>query len=368
MTPKFNSEQIYYCLAVFTPSGEAEGTTLETEQKSYESLADTLGQDSVLENMGKWEIVWGPGMLISRGYIDFSVYIVKGNLNGHNQYVISIAGTNAGSIWDILADIVVFKQVEWKWGTPPAGEQPKIALGVYGALNAIIGIKPEIETGKNKTIKDFLCDEISHLPTGDTVDVVTVGHSLGGTLASTLALYLQDTKNEWDPREKSTIYTTPTAGFTAGNSDFAKYSDSRIGPNTDRIWNDKDVVPRLWNAQDLESIRTLYSPYINERVVDPIVDILEILANGNDYQQIQESHELNGWIQEFPDDKNPIKIFFEETVYQHMNSYAIILGVYDFLINLVPQNILFKTVPVTDADAEALESKIQRFKRGFLSS
>ena len=54
---------------------------------------------------------------------------------------------------------------------------------------------------------------------------------------------------------QSQIVCLTSAGPTPGNSDFASYFNSQLGPSTTRFWNTLDVVPHVWNAPTLLRFR-----------------------------------------------------------------------------------------------------------------
>src|SRR5439155_14268427 len=82
-------------------------------------------------------------------------------------------------------------------------------------------------------------------------NVVVTGHSKGGALASTLALWLRDTQGrqfvreeeQWDPDERVTVRSFSFAGLTAGNAEFVKRSNTRIGQRCNRIFKLLVIVP-----------------------------------------------------------------------------------------------------------------------------
>jgi hypothetical protein len=112
-------------------------------------------------------------------------------------------------------------------------------------------------------LKNFLHDN-THL---QNVQVAVAGHSLGGALSPTLALYLVDKKSDWDPENKASVGAFPTAGPTPGDEGFASYYEKQIAAN--KIYylsqhNALDAVPHAWEKSDLEKIPTLYEDYIKQ--------------------------------------------------------------------------------------------------------
>jgi len=87
------------------------------------------------------------------------------------------------------------------------------------------------------------------------------GHSLGGCLAGTFALYLKDNRESWDSSGTSRVCCITFAAPTAGNAAFAAYSDgqftdgggfpgwdSSLGTNCDAVRCSFDVAPLAWTT------------------------------------------------------------------------------------------------------------------------
>ncbi len=101
---------------------------------------------------------------------------------------------------------------------------------------------------------------------GAPVRVTVTGHSKGGALAPTLALWLADTQGPpanddvvaWDPERRATVHSVAFAGPTAGNAAFAAHSDAVIGARCHRVVNPLDAVPQAWELDTFTTIPTLY--------------------------------------------------------------------------------------------------------------
>jgi hypothetical protein len=81
------------------------------------------------------------------------------------------------------------------------------------------------------------------------------GHSKGGALTHTTALWLAET---WAGADGVTIDCYSFAGPTCGNQDFVDHYHSKLGGRTRRIVNDLDLVPHAWHPDDLEHIASEY--------------------------------------------------------------------------------------------------------------
>ena len=93
--------------------------------------------------------------------------------------------------------------------------------------------------------------------------VTVTGHSKGGALAPTLALWLKETQTArgdnrgWDDSGQATIRCVTFAGPTPGNAAFAKRIESAL-PDHHRIANDRDIVTHAWEKGQLAALGQLY--------------------------------------------------------------------------------------------------------------
>lgn len=168
------------------------------------------------------------------------------------------------------------------------------------------------------------------------LEIVVTGHSKGGALSATAALWLADTQGgsewvpedeRWDPERKATVSCYSFAGPTAGNAAFAAHSDAVIGDRCHRVANPLDVVTNAWQVEDLRGIPTLYWP-----LIDPppgMVRLAELIAAetqelgytqiGNQVRLLRPA--LNAKKTRYPD----------QLVYQHLQAYINELGLGDHM-------------------------------------
>jgi hypothetical protein len=158
------------------------------------------------------------------------------------------------------------------------------------------------------------------------VDVVVTGHSKGGALASTVALWLADTQRtadfvreeeRWDPKKQATVRCFSFAGPTAGNAAFAAHSDAMIGERCSRIVNRLDVVPHAWAVDQIRQIPTLYSaPVEHLRVIDDLIAQVSADVARLGYRHVGRD------VTELPGELDHTRtLFFDQFVYQHMEGY-----------------------------------------------
>src|SRR5262249_55945147 len=162
------------------------------------------------------------------------------------------------------------------------------------------------------------------------VDIIVTGHSKGGALAPTLALWLQETRRaadatyRWDPDERAVVRCYAYAGPTAGNDEFANRSNGLIGKRCHRIYNRLDVVPRAWVPADLQAIGTLYQPGVPAvpGLAQLARDVAAVVTQQNvAYTQIgNDVLELPGTIDAMKPD------FALQVVHQHLQGYLDKMG------------------------------------------
>ena len=252
-----------------------------------DSVQATLAEcmPKLLEHQAdKWTLAWGPAVYrfpIAK-YDDNMMYVVR-HVESSSELAIVIRGTDPPALDDWLAeDFDVDDQVGW-----PAGDgDPKISKAISEGLHILV---QKLEAPENLTT--FLTNEARKAhPAGLTLHVT--GHSLGGALSPTLALWLHDNKSQWDPQGKAVISVYPLAGPTPGNTAFANYYDSVLGNTTYRLWNPFDVVPRAWNHESMGTMADLYEPLTRANPIERgLIDGLRSLVKDRDYSQIDPTQE-----------------------------------------------------------------------------
>ncbi|APR84529.1 Hypothetical protein A7982_09878 [Minicystis rosea] len=229
-----------------------------------------------------WEIAWGPVLHRSPFvWFDDGMMVVVREKADPARLVIAIRGTNPASVstW-LFQNFMVGDTVRWPFGDAASTPNLELALGTYQGLTTLLDLAPSPELPGNGTrLLDFLRREVE---TRGGLDITVTGHSLGGVLASTLSLSLADLQAKgasvgaaWDPEERSRLTTYSFAAPTAGNRDFAAYTDARIGGTLHRIWNTLDIVPHAWDSEMLAAIPILYADFA---IPDPLIEGARRLA------------------------------------------------------------------------------------------
>ncbi|HEX7423498.1 MAG TPA: hypothetical protein VF311_06380, partial [Terriglobales bacterium] len=187
-------------------------------------------------------------------------------------------------------------------------------------------IRLRISLGAGVDLRTFLASAVKQA--GDSLDIVVTGHSKGGGLASTVALWLADTQGtkvaeteQWDPKGRATIRCFSYAGPTAGDEAFAGHSNSVIGAQCRRIANSLDIVPQAWAVRDLRKIPGLYAPSIAP--IPGMADLIEIIASKVAplrYSQVATDEVFAGKV------NSGLPLFLAQVVYQHLEAYLEALG------------------------------------------
>jgi hypothetical protein len=285
--------------------------------------------DSLIEgegDLGRWELCWGPAVLqlIGEGPLQNAMYMVQ-SADDPTLYVAAIAGTNPISPFDwLVEDLFVSTLLPWVYDLFRAPEA-RISFGAATGLVALQAMRPEPGSpGAGMTLAGFLRAVAARGP----ARLIIAGHSLGGALASTVALWLHSTQGGvlgWDPQGRVEISTFSTAAPTAGNAAFAALHDERLGARTTRYANDLDVVPLAWTEATLREVASLYTPDIpTDAAVTALMHTAARVASGGDYTQIVASAvpivgEINPAI---ISPGSATESYFRQLVYQHILSYA----------------------------------------------
>jgi hypothetical protein len=275
--------------AMASLSGQISGVTgPDLDSKLLQIISSYFDDPANQKNIGRWKVAWGPVVLqlTDDGQDINSIYAAQ-NQDATNEIAIAVSGTNPDSVFDwLVEDGLVSEQVPWP-ATLFSDPGAAIALGTSIGLLLLLTHAPSDRV---------MQPGVGLLPwlgslTGSPVSVGLMGHSLGGALSPTLALWLADTQGIpllWDPARNATVSATPFAGPTPGNLTFAGHYDKVLGAATRRFWNSIDVVPHAWEDDQLQEIPGLYTPDIPKSpIIECAVGIARDLARlGGGYWQI----------------------------------------------------------------------------------
>src|SRR5215471_4525168 len=205
----FDPQQILFTLSVLSGLGACfKGGVTDIEAALRDELQKRL--PLLAPDIGPWQVVWGPAVfeLPLSDRPDNTMFVARNEgVAGLPQLVVSIAGTNPYSFLDwFVEDFLVSSdsQVPWLTGQPFSLER-KISLGTFIGLRALQTLKPgPTLPGAGATVRDFLATQV-----GAPIEINLGGHSLGGALSPTLALWLADTRSDWDPAGHASLSVLP---------------------------------------------------------------------------------------------------------------------------------------------------------------
>lgn len=324
MSPPTDQQSIIYEVALYSNwAAFKTGANLETQLR--DAIIDAFRKNE--GRIGKWEIAWGPVVVqLNTSLFAINSMYVAESKDTPGTYVVGIAGTNPASLFDwIVEDGLVNVQLPWIYA-PISAPGAKISLGTGVGIAILQDAAPGKDIkGTGTTLLQFL----RGIKNKRGMNLVVSGHSLGGALSGTLALWLHDVRILWDPFHQVTLSAMPTAGPTAGNGDFAGYSNQELALT--RFANAIDVVPHAWQASDLEKIPTLYVPYIEPNdTIYGLVAAAEKLSSKGDYTQVVDD---TGWFPFDVDQKlihpklGTVLNFLVQLGYQHTTAYNVFFGV-----------------------------------------
>jgi hypothetical protein len=264
-------------------------------------------------------LVWGPSIFLdpgtkngsktdSKGYSANVTAVFKGP---SGDFRVVTSGTNGKSNYDVNEEDNDVLQTQANALISDAPDDANISNGAMAGANNILNT-PSSQGDLVSYLK-------SQLASGGTL--IVVGHSLGGALASVLALYLKG------KLPSATLSCFTFAAPTAGNQQFADYFDQTMTGASTRIFNSKDTVPNAWSASTITNIEKIYYPDVAtpEDTVKAINSNLGWLALLNYQQPTAGQQQLTGAVNETLVEHND-QDFPRQAGYQHVEAYLDLLG------------------------------------------
>jgi len=332
--PTYTQTQTVFALSMLSNVGwNKQGTLDVIEEETANAINKILNERETRDEIGSWNVIWGPAIyqapLSDRADNVMVVFQAGDDCTTPGQLVIGIAATNVDSAFDwLVEDFLVMATHPWDYGNP-GSLNPNISLGTYYGLSILQHLIPGLNLpGVYFTLKNFLASVLAA-----KTSITVTGHSLGGALSPAVALWLSDTKGEWDPGKYSSLACLPSAGPTSGDQDFSTYYGDQLGSVTTRVHNRLDLVPHAWERDDLLELPELYNPPIPATLeLDGLLaGALAISWTGNYTQICPSAPALPGqfnFSKEYYDStKSDCDNYIKQVIYQHVQAYFDLLEV-----------------------------------------
>jgi len=254
---------------------------------------DTTGPDN------SWYVAFHPGLKFEDGSVHPVHAIAIASTPHESEYVWINENFAVNSVADF--DAWVAGGIEKKPVTVPATHiqpgTPYIATGTVNTVHLLLTTPaPEGAAGAGTTLLDF----INNVYSSGNSRLITTGHSLGGALASSLALAL--VRDEKVKVSADRTLTYPTASPSPGNTEFTTQftatfpARKALGARSYQGWNlnlvnTLDIVPQAWcpskqisPKQNLGNIPPIYGePVLPEVLGFTIVAAVHALSSGTVY-------------------------------------------------------------------------------------
>ena len=323
----YTDTQIMMTLAAFTADGAAARPSGETPAQQAARIGQGITAQLALTDLatsGDWTLTW-VGLTQSGANL---AYIAQGpdDSDGNSVYSLILRGTVMGNPIDTMQDMQVGLWLPFAAG----GTTGNVSQGAMAAFTDIV----------------MGTELLTQIQTCAPYTLYVVGHSLGGAMATTVALFLQQLVSA-GTLSITSIFPYTFAAPTAGDATFASWFDSQF-PGAVCTYNKYDLVPNAWAT--LKSLpwdyligRPFY-PGENSNPVGPgptaepanEVGILLItasgLTNGNTYVQPTQQAALNDdssplFLPTYPSGATSVQQFELQVGFQHAgNTYLTLLA------------------------------------------
>jgi len=236
-TTQYTTAQIMMTLAQLastSPNERPSGEALELQEMRIFNAINSQLSNAALATTAEWQAVW-VGLAQDRANL---AYIAQNT--SQNAFAVCIRGTLFNSLIDLAEDLNVGSVAQFTAG-PAYGSPVLVSQGAMQAFTEITNayyIPDSTPDGTN--LLQALVTLLGSAPANPTLYIT--GHSLGGAMATMVALYLA--AQTWTNPPAFSVYTF--AAPTAGLLEFAEYYDSVFATNSFRYYNVWDLVPNAW--------------------------------------------------------------------------------------------------------------------------
>ncbi len=265
-TPVFTQQQQVFSMCMLANISAYYNGNSDIQTPTTTAVNNVLADTGVQRLIGTWKCVWGPFVYKSRtntGRITDTaantMFIAR--QENTSNFVVAIAGTDPASAFEWEFEDLNVIPMWWNDNDTTQGH-------VSAATKTGVAILETMGLDDEKVPAGDYLKGMSEVV--QNMQIWVTGHSLGGALAPSYALHLKDT---WPTQKVPGINVLAAAGASPGDSVFAAYYNNRLGSNTTRVWNTRDVVPHGYEADMMAEVDTLY-PRDSVQPLDKITSYL----------------------------------------------------------------------------------------------
>lgn len=342
-TPTYTWNQTVFCLNILSNVSAMYNHKTGIQALTINAIDSVLADTGVQNLIGTWNRVWGPVVYVDpdSGTTINTMYIAQ--QKGTNNYVVAIAGTDPSSKLDWgFEDFDAI--ITWGW---PYCANPKDSSSVRIGLPSLTGLgvlMTMVDSSLSLGAREYLGTQTQN---NGSINVWVTGHSLGGALSPTYALFLNDTKAKWvNSGGSANINVLAVAGASPGNVNFSSYYNNELGPNTYRVWNTMDLVPHGFQPDMLSQSFNLYN---SNKKVGPFPPTITVTIKGKtvtmnsqlaldaavldaktwNFYQLYPADTVNFTSSIYMPAADTIS-FGDEALYQHVPAYGVFFGIGNF--------------------------------------
>ncbi len=289
--------------------------------KAQKGVKDTLL--AVQDTMGFEEIVWGPAASKPehRLFSDVLMYALRlKSSDSVDEYLLAIRGTNPFAVasWTEL-DLDVSTRFPWSRQSPHTTAPPGALISC--ATDTALSHHKELSDGEREgTFLEWLSGKARELPSGKKIHLSLAGHSLGGLMSTTFALYLYDELVYMGLGDMVSLSAYSFAGPTAGNGGFARYTAQKLKSYT-CYENPFDIATKAWVESEMVQLPKLYSPIQMNLLERKLFDHFIKDIHNKDYSAIGNVFHVpqQGICDIWPFNQN----FVLQALFQHVGPYLL---------------------------------------------
>lgn len=289
-----------------------EHNTDKMEKKVAEILQE-VRSETEFEN-----IVWGPAASRKKGQLvsDSLAFVVKDTAkegDSKPSYTMVIRGTNPFSLFSwLFQDLNVSGMVPWSRQSP---HTTAADAWVSKATDTAMTIHKALDDA-GRSLRDWTLETAQTAGSGG-MHLNVCGHSLGGLMAPTFALYLREELAQEGLLDCVDISVWAYSGPSAGNKAFADLTDVSFGTAYQVFRNPLDIVCQVWQSDGVAALPSIYSGIQMNKLEEAAFALLSEQTTDMGYTNLYPNTEI-------PSTVNTEKLFhgyMAQAAYQHVMPY-----------------------------------------------